>query len=222
MLFMRLAAVHLLGPTAVRDYNPVGHLATMGAGESIHKEKVEMKRCLIMTSLALASLTASPLYAQQGASGTPSTADAIRQAYNNIKNNLTKTADKMSEADYDFKPTPAQTSFGGWVAHVAGAQTAICSRINGAAQAPGPAKTSKADLQAALADSFKTCDAAYAALTDANANDSVQSFRGNTTRLAALAGNTAHDNECYGSMAVYLRLKGIVPPSTEAMAGRGR
>jgi hypothetical protein len=192
-------------------------------GESIHKEKVEMKNALMMTLLAVASLSASLLYAQQGApSGTPSTPDAIRRDYNNIKNNLTKAADKMAEADYDFKPTPAQMSFGGWVAHVTGAQVAICSRVNGAAQAPGPAKTSKADLQAALADSFKTCDAAYAALTDANANDSVQSFRGSATRLASLVGNIEHDNEVYGSMAVYLRLKGIVPPSTEAAAGRGR
>jgi len=81
---------------------------------------------------------------------------------------------------------------------------------------------SKADLQAALKDSFDTCDAAYAALTDANANDSVPSFRGNTTRLAALVGNVVHDNECYGNMVVYLRLKGIVPPSSEGRGGRGR
>ena len=78
-------------------------------------------------------------------------------------------------------------------------------------------KTSKADLVAALKDSFDTCDAAYAALSEANANEPVQSFRGPMPRLAALAGNVVHDNECYGSMAVYLRLKGIVPPSSERM-----
>ena len=71
-------------------------------------------------------------------------------------------------------------------------------------------KTTKADLVAALKDSFDTCDAAYAALTDANASEPIQKLnRGPTPRLAALAGNVEHDNECYGSMAVYLRLKGI-------------
>jgi DinB superfamily len=179
-----------------------------------------MKRGPMLILLALASLSAPLLYAQQGApSGTPSTSDAIRQAYNQIKGNLTKAADNMPEENYAFKPAPEEASFGGWVAHVAGAQTAICSRAAGTPQAPGAAKTTKADLVAALADSFKICDAVYAGLTDANGNDSVASFRGNTTRLAALTGNIAHDNECYGSMAVYLRLKGIVPPST---AGRGR
>lgn len=181
-----------------------------------------MKRCPMMILLALAGLFAPTLYAQGAPAATPSTSDAIRQAYNQIKTNLTKAADKMAEADYSFKPTPEQQTFGGWVAHVTGAQTAICSRAAGTPMNPGAPKTSKADLMAALADSFKTCDSVYAGLTDANGNDSVQSFRGNTTRLAALAGNIAHDNEVYGSMAVYLRLKGIVPPSTEANAGRGR
>jgi len=181
-----------------------------------------MKRYPMMILLALASLSAPALYAQGAPAGAPSTSDAIRQAYNQIKTNLTKAADKMAEADYSFKPTPEQQTFGGWIAHVTGAQTAICSRAAGTPMNPGAPKTSKADLTAALADSFKTCDSVYAGLTDANGNDSVQSFRGNTTRLAALAGNIAHDNEVYGSMAVYLRLKGIVPPSTEANAGRGR
>jgi uncharacterized damage-inducible protein DinB len=173
-----------------------------------------MKRYAVIM-VGLIGLFASPLFAQAQA---PSTADAIRQSYNIVKNNLLKAADKMPDADYDFKPTPEQRSFGGWIAHVADAQTAGCSRALGAPKTPSAgSKMAKADLVAALKDSFDTCDAAYAALTDANASESIQSYRGPTTRLAALAGNVAHDNECYGSIAVYLRLKGIVPPSSENM-----
>lgn len=162
-------------------------------------------------------LFAAPLFAQAPAStAAPSTADAIRQTYNIVKNNILKAADKMPDDAYNFKPTPEERSFGGWVGHVADAQTAGCSRVLGTPKTPGAAsKTTKADLVALLKDSFDTCDAAYASLTDANAGDTVQSYRGPTTRLASLAGNLAHDNECYGSMAVYLRLKGIVPPSSE-------
>jgi hypothetical protein len=180
-----------------------------------------MKRQALATMGTIA-LFAAPLFAQapaaapQASTAAPSTAEAIRQTYDNIKNNLLKAADKMPADAYDFKPTPEERSFGGWVAHVADAQTAGCSRVLGAPKTPGAAsKTSKADLVAALKDSFDTCDAAYAALTDANANDTVQSFRGPATRLASLAGNAGHDNECYGAMAVYMRLKGIVPPSSE-------
>jgi hypothetical protein len=178
-----------------------------------------MKCCSVLILLALASLSVSPLYAQ----GTPTSSDAIQRAYNGIKGNIMKAADKMPEGDYDFKPTPEQRNFGGWIAHVADAQVTICSKAAGNPMTSNAgSKTSKADIIAALKMSFDACDAVYSALTEANSNDSVASFRGNTTRLAALAGNVAHDNECYGTIAVYLRLKGIVPPSTEAMAARGR
>jgi uncharacterized damage-inducible protein DinB len=170
-------------------------------------------------ALALAALFAVPLFARAqapAAGSTPSTADAIRAYYNGVKNNILKAADKMPDDAYDFKPTPEQRTFGGWIGHVADAQTAGCSRVLGTPKTPSASgKTTKADLVAALKESFDTCDAAYASLTDSNAGDTVQSFRGPTTRLASLAGNVAHDNECYGAMAVYMRLKGIVPPSSE-------
>ena len=172
--------------------------------------------------VGLAGLLVSPLAARAQAPApasaptqAPSVVDAIRQSYNVVKNNLLKAADKMPDDGYDFKPTPDVRSFGGWIAHVADAQTGG-SRALGTPKTPSAgSKTTKADLVAALKDSFDTCDAAYAALSDANANDPIQSFRGPTPRLAALAGNVAHDNECYGAIAVYLRLKGIVPPSSE-------
>ena len=176
-----------------------------------------MKRyCVAMCALALSAAT---LYAQ----GAPGIAADLKQSYNGIKNNILAAADKMSEADYSFQPTAPERNFGGWVAHVADAQLGACSRIAGSPKQPSAAsKSSKADLIAALKESFEVCDAVYEATTDANVNDPVPSFRGQTPRASALYGNIAHDQECYGTMAVYLRLKGIVPPSTEAMMrGRG-
>ncbi len=183
-----------------------------------------MKRFAIIL-VALVGLSALPAFAQgmigQVPVHAPSNVEAIQQSYNVVKNNILKAADKMSDADYSFKPTPEERAFGGWVAHVADAQTGGCSRALGTPKTPSASsKTTKADLVAALKESFDTCDAAYAALTEANANEPVQSFRGPLPRLAALAGNVVHDNECYGSMAVYLRLKGIVPPSSERMSPR--
>ena len=179
-----------------------------------------MNRCTVIL-VALFGFFVAPLIARAQApaaapASTPTTADAIRQIYNVVKNNLLRAADKMPDDGYDFKPTPEQRNFGGWIAHVADSQTAGCSRVLGSPKTPSAgSKTAKADLVAALKDSFDTCDAAYNGLTDANSSDTVQSYRGPTTRLASLAGNLAHDSECYGSIAVYLRLKGIVPPSSE-------
>ena len=182
-----------------------------------------MKPCLVAVGVC-STFLAVVLSAQSG----PSQAAALKQSYNGIKNNIMQAAEKMPDSDYSFKPTDAERNFGGWVAHVADAQAGGCARSSGAAAKPlnAGSKTTKADLIAALKESFEVCDAAYDGTTDANAGEGVQSFGGQTTRLAALWGNIGHDQECYGTMAVYLRLKGIVPPSTEAMergrAGRGR
>ena len=76
-------------------------------------------------------------------------------------------------------------------------------------------KSTKADLIAALKETFVLCDAAFEALTPENLTEKVQIGRREMTRLGALTGSTIHDNHEYGYMAVYLRLKGIVPPSSE-------
>lgn len=181
-----------------------------------------MKRYIVIMA-GLVGLLASSLLTQgqapsQQPAQAPSTSDAIRQYYNTVKNNLLKAADKMPDDGYSFEPTPEERTFGGWIAHVADVQTAGCSRVTGTPKTPGAgSKTTKVDLVAALKDSFDTCDAAYGSLTEANASDPVQTYRGPMPRLAALAGNVAHDNECYGAIAVYLRLKGVVPPSSERM-----
>jgi uncharacterized damage-inducible protein DinB len=78
-------------------------------------------------------------------------------------------------------------------------------------------KTTKADLQAALAESFKFCDAAFDGLTAARANEAIKFFLPNQTRLSVLAFNAAHDFEHYGNIVTYMRMKGMVPPSS---AGR--
>jgi uncharacterized damage-inducible protein DinB len=182
-----------------------------------------MKRYSVIM-VALAGFLVSPLFTRAQApapaaapAAAASTADGIRAFYNGVKNNLLKAADKMPDDAYDFKPTPEQRSFGGWIAHVADAQTNGCARVLGVPPATQEvfSKQTKAQLASYLKSSFDTCDQAYAGLTDANAGDMVQSFRGPMTRAASLVGNVAHDNECYGTIAVYLRLKGIVPPSSE-------
>jgi hypothetical protein len=163
----------------------------------------------------------APAFAQGGGGmQMPSgIAAEVKQAYNQVKTNLMGAANAMPEANYSFSPVPEEMTFGKWVAHVADSQTGTCSALNGAAtRGDAATKTSKADLVAALKSSFDLCDQAFNALTDANALEMVAAGRGQRSRAGTLAGVNVHDNECYGSMAVYLRIKGVVPPST---AGRG-
>lgn len=142
----------------------------------------------------------------------------LQQNYTSVKNNLTRLADRMPEADYGFKPTPDIRAFSDAVAHVAEYQTRSCGLVTGETQHIDPAKLkTKAALIAAVKESFVVCDRAFAELTDATARQMVrlgQSTR-ERSKLALLAGMIAHSNEQYGYMSVYLRLKGIVPPSSE-------
>src|SRR6266852_4146985 len=115
-----------------------------------------MRRCL-MTIPVFVALLASPLCAQTAA---PSITAGLKQAYGQIKANLTKAADEMSDENYAFQATKEERTFAGWVGHVADAQMGTCSRVAGMPKQLGASsKTSKADLVAALKESFDACDA---------------------------------------------------------------
>lgn len=140
----------------------------------------------------------------------------LKGMYTPIKNNWTKMAEKMPEENYGFKPTADIRNFGQMVAHVADSQARTCSAITGEAKnVDAASKTTKADLVAALKQSFVYCDAAFDALTDATGMQTIKTPRGQRTKFGALAALVSHSNEEYGYTSVYLRLKTIVPPSSE-------
>jgi hypothetical protein len=171
-----------------------------------------MIRCLLITLLA-ACVLACILQAQPPAA---SVGAETKQAFTSVKGNLLKAADKVSEADYSFKPTPEVRSFGEMVAHVADSALRTCATVKGEQKtADAGTKKTKAELTAALKTSLDYCDSAYDTLTDANALEAIKAGRGMRTRVTALTGNTSHLNEAYGYMAVYMRLKDITPPSSE-------
>jgi len=142
-------------------------------------------------------------------------------AYSRVKDILLRSAEKMPEENYSFKPVDTVRSYGQIVGHVADAQYLFCSIALGE-QNPGlkieQTKTSKADLIAALNTAFAYCDKAYDGMTDASAAQMIKLFGNDAPRLAALTVNNMHDLEHYGNLVTYMRLKGIVPPSSEQPA----
>ena len=146
----------------------------------------------------------------------PSISKEAMQAYTGIKNNLTKLADKVDAETYNYKPVDTIRTIGGLIGHIADSQLGTCSAINGEVKRGTAAKaTAKAELVSALKASFDECDKAFASLTDENAMSAIKTPRGERTRLFALMSVIVHGNEEYGYTSVYLRMKGIVPPSSE-------
>jgi uncharacterized damage-inducible protein DinB len=167
-----------------------------------------------------------------GQAPTDPASTAFKTGFDNISRNLTESAAKMPEENFSFKPTPDVRSFGQLLGHVANSHYSYCSRIKGEPN-PNAGKdleqvTAKADLVKALNDSVEYCKAVYGAMTDARLMTPTTPTApppGATGAQAApprpmvpfnvLLQNLTHDWEHYGNVVTYLRLKGLVPPSTE-------
>lgn len=174
----------------------------------------------VVSIVAIGVLSATTVWAQAGPPPQKVPLSlGIQRAYDTIKRNLTEAADKMPEADYGFKPTPDIRSYGQLFGHVANAQFGACAAARGEKNPnmgnDNEKKTTKAEFVKALADSFAFCDPAFAALTDETAVQLVTQGKNEVSRGWALGGTVSHSNEMYGVAGVYLRLKGLVPPSTE-------
>ncbi len=165
------------------------------------------------TRLVLAVLFA----ASMPAAAQMSPVRGLDASYGFAKSNLIKAAEQMPTEHYGFKPTPAVRSFGEIVGHVANANYMICSTAMGE-QSPSSTdfeKTAdKAALVKAITESFGYCDKAMQ-LADAKAGEAVNLFGMSTNRLGVLSFNISHDFEHYGNLVTYLRLKGLVPPSSQ-------
>jgi uncharacterized damage-inducible protein DinB len=156
------------------------------------------------------------------AQGQPTPANPLTSGekvfYSAVAANIVAAAQKMPEENYSFKPTPEVRSFGAIVGHAADAQYLFCSNVLGEKN-PSPGvektKTTKADLVQGIQDAVAYCNKAFDALTDAHAADTVKLFGRDVPKLTVLSINTAHADEHYGNLVTYLRIKGIVPPSSE-------
>ena len=170
-----------------------------------------MKRtALTITALVLGGCTAA--FAQNPISG------GQKFLHGMAKNNIIRAAEKTPEENYSFKPTPEVRSFGQLVGHIADAQYLFCSPVLGKPNpAPGveKSKAAKADLVQALKDAFTYCDQAYDGMTDAQTAALVKFFGADQAKVTVLSFNTAHNNEHYGNIVTYMRMKGLVPPSSE-------
>jgi len=168
-----------------------------------------MKRLSIWA--ACLSLACAALYAQ-----TDPLSTEAKQAWTRTITNAAAAAEKMPEESYAYKPTPESMSFHDIVAHTADSAMGSCSALNGERKSAGAAKMqTKAELVGAMKAAQAECEKAYT-LTDAKGLEVFTGGRGGPrSRLSALWGNTVHIEHEYAQMAVLLRMKGVVPPSSE-------
>jgi hypothetical protein len=155
-------------------------------------------------------------------SGPPPTLVAeVQTMFNALKNNITRSADKMPEDKDGWSPTP-DVEPGRLLSHIVTTTTVRASRwrvkrsgrrSTRAAKHRGRQGSEEVDIDRLLAESFARCDKAFAA--DAGEPDGAS---GQLSKIGALIYDTQHISEHYGNIT-YMRLQGMVPPSS---AGRSQ
>ena len=170
-----------------------------------------MKRILVL-SCAILLASAIPALAQKAV------AEALARTAQGTFRNLVESAEKMPEADYSFQATKETRTFAGFVGHT------INSAYNNCARAKGEPNPNKADLEketskAKLVEAAKAvqayCDAVFAAQTDATLAELIAQGQNQVPRAQPLIGVVSHNMNEYGQMVILMRLKGVVPPTTE-------
>lgn len=187
---------------------------------------------MLFTGCALVSMVA-----QSAAASEPiSTATQLQSQFLSARRQFTALADRMPAADYDFRPTPDMRTFAGGVAHVIASNFSYCANLTGQ---PSPHKgedlektvTTKDDAVRLLKESFDFCAQYAGSMTPDKVNETYEANAlgpdGQKTKIDVARGGllsnfVAHTNEMYGYLSVYLRLKGLVPPSSDPRGGRGR
>lgn len=144
---------------------------------------------------------------------------STRPSYDQIKDYILRSVDQMPDAHYSFRPTPDVRTFGQLIAHIATTHYQFCSAALLEAN-PDPrdfekTHTTKAQIADVIRASFKYCDAAYE-MTDAQATryQSIPNW-GERAPLSILVMNISHDHQHYGNMVTYMRMEGLVPPSSQ-------
>ena len=152
----------------------------------------------------------------------------VRTIFNNIKTNITKAADQFPEDKYGWSPTPEVRTWAGLMGHLTddnngacflmAGETAAPARFdNGGKPTPAAKDLKKADIVKALGESFVRCDKAFDALTEANMAE--RNGTSSRSKFGAMFYNTQHINEHYGNIVTYMRLQGLVPPSSAPRGG---
>ena len=183
-------------------------------------EESAMRRiCSVSVAMMVAVSGVAFGQAPAGAPAASGPAAEVQRAYAGQMGNILKAAEKMPADQYQFKPTPDVRTFARVLNHVTEAQTRSCGVANHVAPADmvkPPSDTADKDaIIAGLKASFAECDKAFAATTDANFTEMLTLGQNKRSRAALMWGTVSHDNEQYATLALYLRLKGIAPPSSE-------
>jgi uncharacterized damage-inducible protein DinB len=148
----------------------------------------------------------------------------VKSIYTAVHTNITKAVEQFPADKLTWQPTPAVRSWARLIGHITDDNNGACYLLAGDTARPArvdtldtqesPAnKLSKDDLLKGYKESVERCNKAFAAVTEATMAERAAPASARS-KIGALIYNTSHTNEHYGNIVTYMRLNGMVPPST--------
>ena len=172
-----------------------------------------MKCVLSLAVVACLALPATlPAQDQPGAM-----ASALKTVLARYTTNMPGAADSMPADKYGYKPTPEISSFGDQLVHVAGITQRFIDTAKGTkTEAAHHGAMAKPEVIGLLKTTFQSAQEMITPLTDAQLLEPVKFPFGDrtVTRATFWQGPLYQIRNHYGQLVVYLRMNGIVPPTT--------
>ena len=129
------------------------------------------------------------------------TAALLGKSFAELSGWILKSAEIVPADKYSYKPAPTVRTFGEQLGHIADGSNYFCGRAAGKkvqwSDATAQGKTDKATVVPKLKEALDACTAAHG-----------------TGALVMLIQNYGHANLHYGNMVTYMRMLGLVPPSS--------
>jgi uncharacterized damage-inducible protein DinB len=164
--------------------------------------------------VVVAAVVPSSLWAQAPA---PSLAKEIAASFQRASTDILDVAEAMPAEKYGYKPTPEISSFGEQLVHVAGITQRFIDTAKGTkTEAPHHAATTKPEIMELLKKTFQNAQDMINPLTDAQLLEPMKFPFGDrtVTRATFWQGPLYQIRNHHGQLVVYLRMNGIVPPTT--------
>ncbi|NIP94291.1 MAG: DinB family protein [Akkermansiaceae bacterium] len=171
-----------------------------------------MARPLILVAVAAALVSPRSLAAQDPL------VRSLEELAERYRQNMIATAQLLDDELYGFQPTEEVRSAGRILAHVANTEITFCALGAGEDRPTDEdleeSRTTRAEIIAGLEEAAAYCERVYEALTDEELSEERILFGNPTTALGVLVFNASHTANHYGNLVTYMRLNGIVPPTS--------
>ncbi len=174
--------------------------------------KTLTRACLVVFAVVAAAVP-SLLSAQTPA---PSLAKELAASFQRAATEILDVAEVMPAEKYGYKPTPEISSFGDQLVHVAGITQRFIDSAKGTKTEAHHGAMAKPEVIGLLKQTFQSAQEMITPLTDAQLLEPVKFPFGDrtVTRATFWQGPLYQIRNHHGQLVVYLRMNGIVPPTT--------